>query len=206
MHKKESNIKATIKHIIVAFIFVAIICIIIQIMFGNQISMAISLVNKISIDTSKKVLSEIKLDENTNKLKVYPEYGTKYGNIEIDSINVNLPLYYGDTLKILRNGVGHSSGSYFPGEGGSIVCMAHNTTGFLKDLSKVKKGDKIKITTSYGEFIYQIYDTKVVDQTNLAAVPIQKEEEKLMLYTCYPTNTMGHAKQRFITYSQLVKE
>ena len=55
MHKKENNsiILATIKHLIVAIMFIILIAVIIFVLFGSRISMAISLINKVSIDTSK---------------------------------------------------------------------------------------------------------------------------------------------------------
>ena len=206
MHKKQNNsiILATIKHLIVAIMFIILIAVIIFVLFGSRISMAISLVNKVSIDTSNVVLKDVKLNSVTKRLESYPEYGTKYGDLRIDSLDVDLPLYYGDTLSILRNGVGHSSGSYFPGEGGTIVCMAHNTRGYLYNLSDIEIGDNIVITTTYGEFTYKVEETKIVPETQVDAVSVSHGEEMLILYTCYPTNTFGHATKRFITYSKLV--
>ena len=206
MHKKENNsiIIATIKHLIVAIMFIILIAVIIFVLFGSRISMAISLINKVSIDTSNVVLKDVRLNSITKRLESYPEYGTKYGDLSIDSLNVDLPLYYGDTLSILRNGVGHSSGSYFPGEGGTIVCMAHNTIGYLYNLSDIEIGANIVITTTYGKFTYKVEETKIVPETQVDAVSVSHGEEMLILYTCYPTNTFGHATKRFITYSKLV--
>ena len=206
MHKKQNNsiILATIKHLIVAIMFIILIAVIIFVLFGSRISMAISLVNKVSIDTSNVVLKDVKLNSVTKRLESYPEYGTKYGDLRIDSLDVDLPLYYGDTLSILRNGVGHSSGSYFPGEGGTIVCMAHNTIGYLYNLSDIEIGANIVITTTYGKFTYKVEETKIVPETQVDAVSVSHGEEMLILYTCYPTNTFGHATKRFITYSKLV--
>lgn len=206
MHKKENNsiILATIKHLIVAIMFIILIAVIIFVPFGSRISMAISLINKVSIDTSNVVLKDVKLNSITKRLESYPEYGTKYGDLSIDSLDVDLPLYYGDTLSILRNGVGHSSGSYFPGEGGTIVCMAHNTIGYLYNLSDIEIGANIVITTTYGKFTYKVEETKIVPETQVDAVSVSHGEEMLILYTCYPTNTFGHATKRFITYSKLV--
>jgi len=204
MLKKKAKLKATITYIIVALLFVAILLGSIQTIFGNQISKAIALVNMVSTKTQDKILSEIKFNSVSKRLQKYPEYGTKYANLKIESLDVDLPLYYGDTLSILRNGVGQSSGAYFPGEGGSIVCMAHNTKGFLRELPEIQEGAIIHIATSYGEYDYKVYETKIVQQTDLDAVPIQKEEEILMLYTCYPTNSIGHATKRFIAYAKLV--
>ena len=207
MHKKNKNtltVVATIKNLIVAILFVIVIFGAIFAIFGSRISTAISLVNKISIDTSNVVLKDVKLNSVTKRLESYPEYGTKYGNVEIESIDVNMPLYYGDTLPILLNGIGHSSGSYFPEEGGTIACMGHNNIGYLYYLSSIEIGDKIVITTNYGKFTYEVYETRIVPETQIDAVPIQNEKELLVLYTCYPVNTIGHATKRFITYSNLV--
>ena len=206
MHKKENNsiILATIKHLIVAIMFIILIAVIIFVLFGSRISMAISLINKVSIDTSNVVLKDVKLNSITKRLESYPEYGTKYGDLSIDSLDVDLPLYYGDTLSILRNGVGHSSGSYFPGEGGTIVCMAHNTRGYLYNLSDIEIGDKIVINTNYGKFTYEVEETKIVPETQVEAASVSHGEEVLVLYTCYPTNTFGHATKRFMTYSKLI--
>lgn len=204
MPKSMNIIKATILDIIVAFLYIAIIIVAIYALCGSKISMAISLVNKVSIDTSSKVLEEVKLDSETKRLGSYPEYGTQYGTIQIDAINANLPLYYGDTLAILKLGVGHSSGSYFPGEGKTAVCMAHNSKKYLRELAKVTPGNKIKIKTNYGEFTYEVYDTKIVPQTQLDAVEVENDYETLVLYTCYPFNSLGHTTSRYITYSKLV--
>lgn len=202
----KSSIGATIKSIIVVFLYIIIIFALVYILFSDTISRAISLIDMVSVDTNKKILQEVKIDLETKNLKNYPEYGTKYGKIKIPSLNIELDLYYGDTLSILRYGVGHSSGSYFPGEGGSIVCMAHNTKGFLRELPQIQNGAQIVIETNYGIYTYEVYDTRVVEQTQLDAIEISRDEERLMLYTCYPVNSIGHAKNRFIVYSKLIDE
>lgn len=206
MRKRASKLKATISYIIVALLFVCILLGGIQIAFSNQIREAISLVNMVSVVANKEIKLETKINSESKRLQQYPKYATQYATIQIESLNVNLPLYYGETLSILRNGVGQSMEGYFPGEGGSIVCMAHNTSGFLKDLQNIKIGAIIKIKTSYGEYQYKVYDTKIVHQSQIDAIEIQDKEERLMLYTCYPTNSIGHATHRFITYAKLVSE
>lgn len=204
--KRHSVLGATIKSIIVAFLYIGIIFGITYCLFADVISEAVSLVDMISIKTNEKVLKDVKIDLKTKNLENYPEYGTKYGTIKIPSLNINLPLYYGDALSVIRYGVGHSSGSYFPGEGGSILCVGHNTSGMLKRLPEIQNGAEIIIETTYGKYTYRVYDTKVVKQTELEAAPIQRDKEILMLYTCYPINSIGHAKNRFFAYANLVEE
>ncbi len=198
------TIKATIKELIVALIFTVGILIIGYFLFGARIEDAISLISKVSIDISEKKNVETVIDEN-NKIQNYPEYGTKYGTIKIPKIDVDLPIYFGDSLDILKNGVGHSSGSYFPGEGGSIVYMGHNSKKVFRRFSELQIGNEITVTTSYGEFNYKIYDMQLINEKEVDKIPIQKEKEILMVYTCYPFNNIGYATQRYVVYAELEK-
>lgn len=203
--KKWQTIEATIIDVIVAFIIVIAIIFTTKIIFGKQIKKAIEVVDMISIKTDSSVVPEIKFDTEKSLITNYPEYGSRYGNIKIESLDINLPLYYGDKLSILKNGVGQSSGSYFPGEGGSIICMGHNTKAFLYKLPQIKKGAIIEVETTYGTFKYKVDNTKIVNMYNVDELPIQKDEEVLMLYTCYPVNGLGHKTDRFVVYAKKVE-
>jgi sortase A len=200
----NKTIKATIIDLIVALFIVAIILIVLYLVCGQAIDNTIQLVNQVAIKVDKT--SEIKqteINEETNKLINYPEYGTQYATIEIPKIDVNLPVYFGDTLEILKKGVGHSSGSYFPGEGGSIIYMGHNSKNVFRRFSELQKGNEIKVTTNYGEYTYKIYDMQLIKETEVEKLPIQKEKEILMVYTCYPFNNIGYATQRYVVYAEL---
>lgn len=209
---QENKIKpiiiANIYSIIIAIIIVICIAGTIKIFFGNKIETAFILANKVSIDVdSNKENTEqgTVLNEEKKTLENYPEYGTQYATIEIPRIDANLPVYFGDTLEILKKGVGHSSGSYFPGEGGSILYMGHNSKKVFRRFSELQIGDEIKVTTTYGEYNYKIYDMQLIKETELEKVPIQREEEILMIYTCYPFNNVGYATQRYVVYAKLEK-
>ena len=142
MHKRLINIiKATIIEIIVAFLLVVLSIIILEIAVGQEKETAITLINAMSLNKENVIINKPVLEGNI--IKNYPEYGSKYAKIQIPKININLDVYYGDTMEILKKGVGHSSGSYFPGEGGTIACMAHNTRGYLYDLPKIEQGAEI---------------------------------------------------------------
>ena len=203
--KRWQTIEATIIDVIVAFIIVIAIILTTKILFGKQIKKAIEVVDMISIKTDNSIIPEIKFDHEKSTIINYPVYGSRYGNIKIESLDISLPLYYGDKLSILRNGIGQSSGSYFPGEGGSIICMGHNTKVFLYKLPQIKKGAIIEVETTYGTFKYKVDNTKVVNMYNVDELPIQKDEEILMLYTCYPVNGLGHKTDRFVVYAKKVE-
>ena len=209
-NKLVQSVKATISNIIVALLIAVVLLLSIKLFLGRKIDEVFTLVNKVSINTDTKaepLETTISTDANTDKntIKNYPEYGTQYATIEIDKIGVNLPVYYGDTLEILKKGVGHSSGSYFPGEGGSIIYMGHNSKKMFRRFSELQKGNEIKVTTSYGEYVYKIYDMQLIKETELDKLPIQRDKEILMVYTCYPFNNVGYATQRYVVYAELEK-
>ena len=200
------TIKATIVSIIVALFITIGILFIIYLSFRAGIEETISLINKVSIDIDieNKQIKEAILNSE-NQIENYPEYGTQYATIEIPKIDVNLPVYFGDTLEVLKEGVGHSSGSYFPGEGGSIVYMGHNSAKMFRRFSELQIGNEIKIKTNYGEYQYKIYDMQLIKETEVEKLPIQDQKEILMVYTCYPFNNIGYATQRYVVYAELEK-
>lgn len=209
-NKLVQSVKATISSIIVALLITGMMLLGIKLFLGREIDNIFTLANKVSIATNNQgeqaapVISTDNENEKTT-IKNYPEYGTQYATIEIDKIGVNLPVYYGDTLDILKKGVGHSSGSYFPGEGGSIIYMGHNSKKMFRRFSELQKGNEIKVTTSYGEYVYKIYDMQLIKETEVDKLPIQRDKEILMVYTCYPFNNVGYATQRYVVYAELEK-
>ena len=92
-------IKATIIDLIVALLITVILFVALDLFLGQEINSVLGIINTISIDTSNKSTKKTEYDKTKNKLKVYPEYGTQYATIEIPSIDVNLPVFFGDTLK-----------------------------------------------------------------------------------------------------------
>ncbi len=204
----KNVLRATISDIIVVLLFLLIIINICHYFLEDKIQEAFETINFLSIrEKSEEVEKvDIKLIKETKKLSYYPYIGDKYGRVRIDSIGVDLPLYHGDSLQILKNGIGHSPESYFPGEGGTILCMGHNYKTMLRNFSELKLGDIINITTDYGEFNYKIYDMRILKETDTDQAPIQNEKEILMIYTCYPFNNIGYAYQRYMVYAELIEE
>lgn len=196
-------IKAAIISIIVAFLFVFIISMFLVAVGKEKFEMATGLLEFITI--SKEDVVEIEPVLKGDILLNYPTYGSKYATIKIPTIDVELPVYYGESYNILKSGIAHQSISYFPGEGGSILMAGHNFKAFLARLPEAQLGDIITIETSYGTFDYEIYDTKIVNETATDETPIQKENEVLYIYTCWPINNIGHASQRYMVYANLVK-
>lgn len=197
------TIKATIINLIVALLIIILTIGAVKIFFGARIEEAVTLVSKVSINDENKNVQKTVLDNN--KITNYPEYGTEYATIKIPKIDVDLPVYYGDTLEVLKKGVGHSSGSYFPGEGGTIIYMGHNSKKVFRRFSELQKGNEIVVDTSYGEYKYKIYDMQIIKETDISKLPVKNDKETLMIYTCYPFNNIGYTKQRYVVYANLVE-
>lgn len=192
-------LKATIIKLIVAFLFIAIVLFAYKVCLEKKFETVSNFVLMFAANKEFKTLEPV-LDGNI--LLHRPLYGSEYARIKIPSIDVDLPLYYGEALNLLKLGIGQDSNSYFPGEGGTILLMGHNFKSFLARLPETRNGDKIEIETSYGTFEYTIYDSKIVHETDLGAAPIQQKEEMLIIYTCYPINNIGHAYQRYLVYAK----
>ena len=89
--------------------------------------------------------------------------------------------YLKDTLLPLRHlkvynpqNQGHFEGSYFPGEGGSIIFAAHNAQEFFMYIPNLKIGDKIKVSTTYGDFNYVVYNYQIIKDNETDKMPINK--------------------------------
>ena len=165
------TIKATIINLIVALLIIILTIGAVKIFFGARIDEAVTLVSKVSINDENKNVQKTVLDNN--KITNYPEYGTEYATIKIPKIDVDLPVYYGDTLEVLKKGVGHSSGSYFPGEGGTIIYMGHNSKKVFRRFSELQKGNEIDLN-DYLENTSIDYSNSLTRTTTNVSLKINK--------------------------------
>lgn len=133
-----------------------------------------------------------------------PAYGQQYGRLTCERIGLESPVYYGDNNEILRVGAGQYIGSFLPGWNRPILLCAHNTT-FFKPLQDVMVGDIFTFTTSYGVYQYEVTDTRVADRGDGTAYDLLQEEEQLIMYTCYPFETLvGTKTDRLFVYARKV--
>lgn len=176
--------------------------------------------NEVITTEDKKVETNKEKKQEENKIKVkssfdesafveghlehYPNFAEQYATLKINKIGVNAPIYFGATDEIIQKGVGHDSGSYFAGENGTIIMCEHDYLNNFKRLGELKNGDSIEIKTDYGDFYYEVYDEQVVLETETDKLPIQKGEEILMLYTCYPVKDMEKTPYRYVVYAKKV--
>jgi sortase A len=155
------------------------------------------------IEQDYKPTVQKKASEAEGSKKItFPSFGDKFGEIIIDKASINVPVFHGDREEQLLKGVGHYSGSRFPGEGGNIVMAGHRNSVF-KGLKNVAKGDIITLNTTYGKYEYKISEIKIIKGNDNSIVqPL--DSEKLTLYTCYPFNYVGNAPNRYVVIADLV--
>ena len=146
--------------------------------------------------------TEVVVNEKTNEVVKYPSVGEMYAKLSIPTCGIELPVYYGDNEKILESGVGHFSGSHFPGEKSGILYTAHNTVDKLYGLKDIKVGDAVTVNTTYGKFSYKVTNTLVIDDTDKSKAKIESDKELLMIYTCYPFDGNGYTDKRYMVYCE----
>ena len=133
-----------------------------------------------------------------------PLSGDQYGELACEKAGLQAPLYYGDSEEVLKKGAGTYAGSYLPGMGGTILVGAHDAT-FFAPLEKMEKDDVISLTTTYGSYQYRVTKTQVADLMDASIYQISKDEEELVLYTCYPFGVEDEVReQRFYVYAEKI--
>lgn len=198
--------KEIAEQLTISFFIASIIVLTVYFCFYEKIDTYLSVINIITISQKQVERQEVSFDSVKKKLAVYPYWGTIWATIEIPAINITAPVYHGDTLDIIKYGVGHYSGSYFPGEGSTIILPAHNSRQHFMYIPKLVEGDTIIIKANYGTFTYKVTGNKIIKDNDMASLPIYKDKEVLMLYTCWPVNTIGLKNKRYVVYAELVGE
>lgn len=142
-------------------------------------------------------------DPNTIKASTFtfPSYGTHFGQISIEGTSVDAPLFFGDGKAQLKQGACVYNGSHIPGYGKTVLISAHNNTWF-HDLGSAQIGSIITINTNYGSYTYEVTATKI--SPDGSDYDLSAQEENLILYTCYPFDTLGLTPQRYFVYAKYV--
>ena len=100
--------------------------------------------------------------------------------------------------------VGQYIGSMIVGYGGTTLACAH-VNRQLKNLHKTQIGDQIQIRTTYGVYTYEIKYTGIHDASDDSIYDLGREDENLVLYTCYYQKTaLGSVKKRFFVCADYV--
>jgi sortase A len=157
-----------------------------------------------SLKKAKELVSHQPVDPQVKRKNDSPppQTGDTVGLLVIPKIKAELAIIEGTDPDDLEKGVGHYKGSYFPGEQGQIVLSGHRDTVFRR-LGELKIGDSLKMQMPFGNFTYEIIHTKIVKSDDTSIITLQKQQEELILTTCYPFRYVGNAPKRYIIYAKL---
>ncbi|AQW25456.1 class C sortase [Clostridium perfringens] len=117
--------------------------------------------------------------------------GDVLGYIEIPSINIKLPIYYGTSVDILKKGVGVLEGTSLPvgGENTHSVLSAHTGLANQKlftDIDKLKDGDVFYLHILKKDLAYKVNQIKVIHPDEIDELKISDDKDYVTLLTCYP--------------------
>ena len=124
------------------------------------------------------------------------------GRIEVPRLRLSALAREGVDVRTLRGSVGHVPGTALPGAPGNAAFAAHRDT-FFRPLAGIKKDDTIVVTTPGGVHRYRVFDTRIVDPTEVSVLR-SGQLSQLTLVTCYPFDYVGSAPQRFIVHAELL--
>lgn len=178
-----------------SLIYCTILLLTITTLFRENITLGLDVISLMNVNEKIANQEATVIDK---KIVSYPTYGTKYGTIYLNNESDNI--YFGDSVNILKRGVGTSSLYDIPGDKDKVVLSGHNT-GIFKNLSNLKNGNKIVIETNYAKFEYTVKTSKIVNETNLNSL---EKDYDLILYTCYPNKEL-YGNKRLIIYAKLDK-
>jgi len=116
------------------------------------------------------------------------------GSLEIDAINVKLPIYLEADAKILQKGAGYLDGSSLPVGGPnthSVIC-AHRglpTSTLLADADRLVIGDTFTMKILNETLTYKIDNIVVVEPDDYKYLQIEPGMDYCTLITCTPIGT-----------------
>ncbi len=162
----------------------------------------------------KEVLKEEDTKENSNKAekvevekekkpeKAQLEEGKGIGILNIPKINLEIGIIEGVSYEDIKYVVGHFPGSPMPGEKGNFSIAGHRISYFgqaFKDVDKLEKGDKVKVTYNGKEYTYEVTDMYEVTPNETEALNPTKDAT-ITIVTC-----TTDAKNRVIVKGKLVE-
>lgn len=154
---------------------------------------------KTALSEAKEILGKPTLQSFVSDLSF--EKGETIGILQIPIIDKELPIVEGTDEDVLKQGVGHYSGTVYPGQNDQVLLSGHRDTVFT-GLDKLKNGDKIIVKMQHGSFTYIVIDQEIVNADDKTVIRSTAPREVLTLSTCFLFRYIGNAPQRYIVYAE----
>ena len=119
------------------------------------------------------------------------------GYIEIDSLDVSLPIYHGTDEAVLQIAVGHLDWSSLPVGGESTHCVLSGHRGLpsaklFTNLDKLTEGDTFVLRVLDEVLTYEVDQILIVEPHEIDALRIVPGEDLCTLVTCTPYGVNTH--------------
>ncbi len=119
------------------------------------------------------------------------------GYVEIDKLDVSLPVYHGTADSTLQVAVGHLEWSSLPTGGKGTHCVLSGHRGLpnaklFTDLDKLREGDKFTLHVLNEKLTYEVDQIRTVLPNDTADLMIQNGKDYCTLFTCTPYGINTH--------------
>ena len=119
------------------------------------------------------------------------------GYLQIDKIDLQLPIYHGTSDAVLGNGAGHLEGSSLPvgGEGTHAVITGHRglpSARLFTDLDKLEEGDRFVLHVLNETLTYEVDQIRIVEPEEVEEIRPAAGEDLCTLVTCTPYGVNTH--------------
>lgn len=151
------------------------------------------------INAFQKTIQQVDTKDNSNEEKSSNKKPPTLdqgaiGIMIIPKINLTVAIGEGVDLDTLKYAVGHFPGTGQPGQSGNFCVAGHRSytySEYFNRLNEVTSGDEIIIRTKKGEYKYKVYNSFVVEPSQVSVLNPTKDAT-LTLVTCTPIRIASH--------------
>lgn len=128
------------------------------------------------------------------------------GFLEIDKMDLELPIYLGANEKNMSLGAAHLAETSYPvgGENTNCVIAAHRgfqKTAMFRNIQKLQVGDSVVIENFREVLKYEVSDIEIIEPSQTDKLLIRQGEDMVTLLTCHP---YGSNAKRYLVYCKRV--
>lgn len=167
-----------------------------------------------SLRTGKGSTTEMQKAEpilRTNQTGMYPEpapdvttkpkTGEIIGMLTIPNLEISEAILEGTGQKELAKAPGHLPDSVFPGQIGTSIIAAHNSSTF-RHLDQLTEGMEFTVTTEQGVFTFSVTGQRILNVNDLLP---NMAYPAIALETCYPLDALYLTDKRLFVEAALIK-
>ncbi len=187
----------------ISLLLLLVVGVVLSFVFWSIANEKVLAVNSLYSDPDDIKFADEDIIIDSKKVKL-PVKGEQLGTIKIPSIDLESPLFVGDSDEELAKGCGMDLSMKYPGQNGNVVLSGHTNLVF-KNLGGVKDGDEVILDTYYATFTYKANSHEIVSAKDTNVI-VEKDKEFLTIYTCYPFNFLASTDKRYVLRCDFVQK